>query len=935
MADYSIAAVTRRAVYTGSAGTGPYAFTFALLATSDLAVYKNATKLTETSDYTVTLSASTGQGSVTLGSAASSSDTITLVGARALARTTDFVTSGSLTAAALNTDLDSLVIFAQQLSEENSRTIKIPVTEGISGSTDMTIPAKADRLGKILQFNSSTGNPEVTTFTLSGVTATDTELNILDGATLSTAELNILDGVTSTTAELNILDGVTSNATELNLLDGITGIADEDDMSSNSATKLATQQSIKAYVDSQIATEDTLAELNDTNISSLASGHILIYDGSDSFDNKAVSGDITISNTGAVTIANNAVETAMINADAVTNAKIADDSIDSEHYVDGSIDTAHIADSQVTTAKIGADAVTGAKIADDAINSEHYTDGSIDTAHIADLQVTTAKIAADAITGAKIADDAIDSEHYTDGSIDTAHIADLQVTTAKIAADAITSAKIADDAISEEHLDPTVISGLADTTIASGDHLMFFDATDSALKKVDAAELGVGSALTEVVGDTSPQLGGTLDVNGNLIDMNGLADGLVLDADGDTTISSPTDDQIDFELAGADDFRMTANNFNILSGSTLTIDSGATITNSGTATGFGINRQNALPIMINGDMQVAQRSTSVTGVTTSTMATCDRVNFFISSAGTWTIKQTADAPTGSGFAKCYELDCTTADGSLSASDQARIELKFEGQDCQVFKKGTSSAEKMTVCFWVKSHKTGTHVLQVYDADNTRSVSQQYTISSADTWEKKTVNIPADTTGAFTNDNAESLNLSWWICAGTDFTSGTINTTWESRTLTKIADGQVNGADSTDNNFRITGIQIEVGEFTSSTIPAFQHESFGDSLLRCQRYYQTYSQPPLIGSANANNTIARASFGLITSMRTGATATHNGTFSWFYSNSHQPTSTAFSATYTDENTFEGDVTVSGTGMTATHPCSIFQSGSASLDLDAEL
>jgi hypothetical protein len=359
----------------------------------------------------------------------------------------------------------------------------------------------------------------------------------------------------------------------------------------------------------------------------------------------------------------------------------------------------------------------------------------------------------------------------------------------------------------------------------------------------------------------------------------GFGDEIFIDADGDTTITADTDDQIDIRIAGADDFQFTANKFDVLSGSTLevngTLDANGTevildadgdtsITADTddridlrvggadrayiTANTIGgiINRQNAKPLMINGDMQVAQRATTVTGVTSTTMATCDRINFFISSAGTWTIKQTADAPAGSGFAKCYELDCTTADGSLSASDQARIELKFEGQDCQLFKKGTSSAEKMTICFWVKSHKTGTHVLQVYDADNNRSVSQQYTISSADTWEKKTVNIPADTTGAFTNDNGESLNLSWWIAAGTDFTSGTINTTWESRTLTKIADGQVNGADSTDNNFRITGIQIEVGEYDSTTIPPFQHESFGDNLLRCQRYFEKtydYSEAP--------------------------------------------------------------------------------------------
>ena len=95
---------------------------------------------------------------------------------------------------------------------------------------------------------------------LDGVTATTAELNILDGVTSTAAELNILDGVTATTAELNILDGVTSTATELNLLDGITGILDEDNMASNSATALATQQSIKAYVDTTVAATNELVE---------------------------------------------------------------------------------------------------------------------------------------------------------------------------------------------------------------------------------------------------------------------------------------------------------------------------------------------------------------------------------------------------------------------------------------------------------------------------------------------------------------------------------------------------------------------------------------------------------------------------------------------------------------------------------------------------
>jgi len=100
-----------------------------------------------------------------------------------------------------------------------------------------------------------------------------------------------------------------------------------------------------------------------------------------------ISGDATVAAGGALTIANNAIETAMINADAITGAKIADDAIDSEHYTDGSVDTAHLADGAITAAKIA--------------------DGAIVAAEIADNAVTTAKINADAVTGAKIADDAI------------------------------------------------------------------------------------------------------------------------------------------------------------------------------------------------------------------------------------------------------------------------------------------------------------------------------------------------------------------------------------------------------------------------------------------------------------------------------------------------------------------------------------------------
>jgi hypothetical protein len=164
MADYSITAVTRRVVYTGSAGTGPYSFSFPVIAQTDLAVYKDATKLTLTTDYTVTISSVNGTGSITLVVAATGSNRITIIGARTIERTTDFVTAGDLKAASLNEQLDSQIIMIQQLAEENKRTMKAPqydpaaVEDG--GTVNMVLPVATSRAGKLLAFDSS-GNPVV------------------------------------------------------------------------------------------------------------------------------------------------------------------------------------------------------------------------------------------------------------------------------------------------------------------------------------------------------------------------------------------------------------------------------------------------------------------------------------------------------------------------------------------------------------------------------------------------------------------------------------------------------------------------------------------------------------------------------------------------------------------------------------------------------
>ena len=237
-------------------------------------------------------------------------------------------------------------------------------------------------------------------------------------------------------------------------------------------------------------------------------------------------------------------------------------------------------------------------------------------------------------------------------------------------------------------------------------------------------------------------------------------------------------------------------------------------------------------IIINGDMSIAQRSTSTASITATGYHSCDRWQTSASSIGTWTQSQSTDVPSGQGFAKSLKMDCTTADASPAASDNLIIIQKNEGQNLQYLKKGTSSAEQLTLSFWVKSNKTGTYIAGLHDRDNSRIVSKSYTISSASTWEKKTITFPADTTGALDNDNAGSLDIQMWLAAGSDFSGGTLATTWQSQTNANRAVGQVNLADSTSNEWYITGVQLEAGETASD----FEFLPRDINLYRCRRYY---------------------------------------------------------------------------------------------------
>jgi len=236
-------------------------------------------------------------------------------------------------------------------------------------------------------------------------------------------------------------------------------------------------------------------------------------------------------------------------------------------------------------------------------------------------------------------------------------------------------------------------------------------------------------------------------------------------------------------------------------------------------------------IVINGAMQVSQRSTSVSSITATGYHALDRFKLLYTDAGTWTMSQSSTTPNG--FGNSLKLDCTSAKSSLASDSRLFLMTSIEGQDVQQFKKGTSDAEQYTLSFHVRSNKTGTYQVNIEDNDNIRIVGSTYTISSANTWEKKEITFVADTTGAFANDTGDSLAIMWALVAGTDNSSGAVPTAWESKVNTDRGAGLgVNLADSTDNEWYITGVQLEVG----SQATPFEHRSFGEELQLCQRYY---------------------------------------------------------------------------------------------------
>ena len=288
------------------------------------------------------------------------------------------------------------------------------------------------------------------------------------------------------------------------------------------------------------------------------------------------------------------------------------------------------------------------------------------------------------------------------------------------------------------------------------------------------------------------------------------------------------------------------------------------VTNPKLSTG---SQQNFRNIIINGSMDIAQRGTSTSSVSTTQYPSLDRFQMYTQTAGSavFTVSQDADVPSGQGFSKSHKIDVTTALGTYGASNFTILRQRIEGQMLGYLKKGTSNAESLTLSFWVKSNKTGTYIAELYDNDNSRQISKSYTIDSASTWEKKTLTFAGDTSGSLTLDNSVAIDLDFYLSAGSNYTSGTLNTSWNSVTTANRAVGQVNLADSTSNELYITGVQLEAGTTTSD----FEFLPYDVNLGRCQRYFQKSYQYASTGYPSSDG-YQRATVEFNTTMRSSPT-----------------------------------------------------------------
>ena len=332
-------------------------------------------------------------------------------------------------------------------------------------------------------------------------------------------------------------------------------------------------------------------------------------------------------------------------------------------------------------------------------------------------------------------------------------------------------------------------------------------------------------------------------------------------------------------------------------------------------------------MIINGDMAVAQRATSATGLGASTgYHTVDRFVTEFTTSGRMTQSQAAitDLP---GFNYALKCDCTTADTSVDAAEYTLINQRMEGYTVNRLASGTSSAKSSTVSFYVKGNASATYVVELIKAGD-RHINKTFSVTTS--WSRVSITFDGDTTTQLAQDNTQELSVNIWIHAGSNYTSGSLQTSWGAYTAANRAVGISSFFDSTDRELFITGMQYELGEVATP----YKHESYGDNLKRCKRYFIKYSDSANYAIGAAEDT-TRGIFAFpAPDMRAVPTGTQ-GTLTLGGGIGSPPAVTAISSVTNSGHGLDLLLTV-GSGLTAKNALRFRAADSASfLRFDAEL
>jgi len=813
-----ISNVTRRVVLAAS-GTGPYNFTFEILAASDIAVYRDDTLLTLTTDYTVTIN-SNGTGYVTLVATPTGATQIAIVGNRTIQRTTDFVTGGDFFANTLNTELDSLTIFAQQNAEATDRALKAPQTDPTS--IDMTLPRASVRANKTLAFDAN-GDPTT------GEVIGDNRGNWASGVAYNKRDIvkdtsngNVYYANTSHTSTGTTPISTNADAAKWDLIVDNASATASASAAASSASAAATSASNASTSATNAASSASTASTQASNASTSATNAANSATAAASSASTASTQATNASNSAsaAATSATNASNSASAASTSATNAA-SSASAASTSASNASTSATNAANSATSASSSASTATTQAGIAttqagNAATSATNAANSATAASNSASAAATSETNAAASAASAASALDSFDDRYLgskaSDPTVD--NDGNALVTGALYYNTTTQTMKVYDGA---NWIAATAAGTSAMTRyryVATSGQTTFSGADSNALT-LSYTSGNIVVSRNGVVLDTSEYTAtnGTSIVLASAAALNDVLD--IVAFKSFTVADTYTKAEVDTSLAGKQglDSELTT-----LAGMT---SSRATFLASTNQFGF-INR------LLNGDMRIDQRNAGASVTPTDAQYTVDRWNAGLTQASKFSVQRSTVAPAG--FTNSLLVTSLSA-YSVVSGDLFRVSQYIEGFNASDLGWGAAGAQSVTLSFWVRSSLTGTFSGALLNSAVNRSYPFTYTISAANTWEQKSVTIAGDTSGTWLTDSGIGIRVGFSLGAGSTF-SGPAGS-WAAATYT-AATGAVSVVGTNGATFYITGVQLEKG----SAATPFDFRSLTQEQQLCSRYYHT-------------------------------------------------------------------------------------------------